>query len=295
MNKLNLFLGAATLLLVSVQVNAELISNGGFEEPSGIGTYIHRNGGQLTGWTLFSTYRGTVHFDTDYAPVSEGSQAVQIEVPGDWISQSFATVVGQEYSVSFDLSAFGEYGGYTGCNPYCDSLLGVTVGSASEVFTGSSETYVMHNLLFTAISSASTLKFENLYYGDSWGNYPHLDNVSVTPFPTPVTIDIKPGSDPNAVNPKSKGVIPVAVLGSTDFDATQVDFTTVTFGPDGASPVHDGHVEDVNDDGFPDMVFHFKTQETGIVCGDTEATLNGEIFDGTPFTGTDAVKTVGCE
>jgi PKD repeat protein len=111
---------------------------------------------------------------------------------------------------------------------------------------------------------------------------------------TPITIDIKPGSDPNAVNPRSKGVIPVAILGSIDSDVTQIDSSTVTFGLDGASPAHDGHVEDVNDDGYMDMMFHFKTQESGIVCGDTEATLTGETFDGTPITGTDTVKTVGC-
>ena len=112
---------------------------------------------------------------------------------------------------------------------------------------------------------------------------------------TSVVIDIKPGSDPNPVNPRSKEVIPVAVLGSTVFDATQIDYSTVKFGPDEALSVHDGHVEDVNDDGYPDMVLHFNTQETGIVCGDTEATLTGATFGGIQFTGTDAVKTVGCK
>jgi hypothetical protein len=87
----------------------------------------------------------------------------------------------------------------------------------------------------------------------------------------------------------------LAILGSIDFDATQVDFSTVTFGRDGASPVHDGHVEDVNVDGFMDMEFHFKTQETGIVCGDTEVILMGETFCGIQFTGTDTVKTVECK
>jgi len=111
---------------------------------------------------------------------------------------------------------------------------------------------------------------------------------------TPITIDIKPGSDPNAVNPRSKGVIPVAILGSMDIDITQVDFSSVTFGINGASPTHDGHVEDVNDDGYMDMMFHFKNQESGFVCGDTEAILIGETFDGTPITGTDTIKTVGC-
>jgi hypothetical protein len=32
-----------------------------------------------------------------------------------------------------------------------------------------------------------------------------------------------------------------------------------------------------------------------IACGDTEATLTGETFDGSPITGIDAVKTVGCK
>ena len=39
--------------------------------------------------------------------------------------------------------------------------------------------------------------------------------------------------------------------------------------------------------------------ETGIACGDAEATLMGETFFGEDppfqFTGTDTVKTVGCE
>jgi hypothetical protein len=192
MGKIKLFLGASVLLIVSMQANASLIVNGGFEEPFGIGTYEHRNGGELTGWTLFSTYKGTVHFDTDYAPVSEGSQAVQIEVPGDWISQSFATVIGQQYQVSFDLSAYPVYGGrnlgYAPCNPFCLSVLGVTAGSASGVFGGISVAYLTHALLFTADSITSTVKFKNLYDGDSWGNYPHLDNVSVSAVPVPAAI-----------------------------------------------------------------------------------------------------------
>ncbi len=105
---------------------------------------------------------------------------------------------------------------------------------------------------------------------------------------------LDPSSDPDAINPNSKDVIAVAVLGSVNFDATQVDFSTTQFGPDKASPVHDGHVEDVNDDDFFDMVFHFNTQDTGISCGDTEARLSGETFGGDTFTGTNSVRTAGC-
>ncbi len=110
-----------------------------------------------------------------------------------------------------------------------------------------------------------------------------------------IDIDIKPGINPNGVNPRSKGVIPVAVLGSADFDAGQADPASVAFGPNGASVAHNGHVEDVNNDDFPDMTFHFRSRDTGIACGDTDATLTGAIFAGARFTGTDAVKTAGCK
>jgi hypothetical protein len=126
---------------------------------------------------------------------------------------------------------------------------------------------------------------------ESWG----LDNVAVSVELRDVAIDIKPGSDPNSINPSSKGVIPVAILGTDSFDATQVKALSVEFGPDGAKETHgQGHVEDVDGNDVPDMVLHFKTQETGIACGEDEATLTGETFDGQSFTGTDSIKTVGC-
>ncbi len=119
--------------------------------------------------------------------------------------------------------------------------------------------------------------------------------VSAVPAPTTVSIDIKPGKEINKINlRKKRKLIPVAVLGSIEFDATQVDFSTVTFGPGDASPVHQGHVKDVNGDGFMDMKFHFKTKLIGIECGDTEASLAGETFSGESITGTDSLKTVKC-
>ena len=117
--------------------------------------------------------------------------------------------------------------------------------------------------------------------------------ATVTPVYAPgVVIDIKPGGEPNSINPDGKGVIPVAILGSDTFDVTQIDVSTLDF--EGAAPTHNagGHLVDVNDDGFLDLVSHYRTQETGITEGQTEACLTGETLDGTPFEGCDDITTV---
>ena len=114
---------------------------------------------------------------------------------------------------------------------------------------------------------------------------PVLAQLTIT-----LEIDIKPGSDPNSINTKSMGLVPVAILGSDAFDVTEVDVITLEFGPAGATPAHDGHFEDVNGDGFTDLVSHYVQKETGLSSGDPEACITGETLDGTPIGGCDSVR-----
>jgi hypothetical protein len=111
-----------------------------------------------------------------------------------------------------------------------------------------------------------------------------------------ITIDIKPGSDPNSVNPDAGGFLAVGILTTSialgdaaDFYALDVDPSTLTFGPAGAAIARTAKVKDVDGDGDNDLILHFGISETGITCGDTEATLTGETFSGDAFEGTDSL------
>jgi len=107
-------------------------------------------------------------------------------------------------------------------------------------------------------------------------------------------IDIKPGSDRNSINLFSSGVLPVAILGTDSFDVAEVDATTLAFGPDEAAPDHElgPHFDDVNDDGFTDLVSHYRTQAAGIAFNAVEACLTGQTVDGTLFEGCDDVRVI---
>ena len=106
-------------------------------------------------------------------------------------------------------------------------------------------------------------------------------------------IDIKPGSDPNYFNINGHGVIPVAVLGSDTFDVTLIDPSSLRFGGlDVRVRGNKGEVcglEDTSGDGLLDLVCQFEDDSGNWEPGDGEATLTGELFDGTVFEGSDSI------
>jgi hypothetical protein len=69
--------------------------------------------------------------------------------------------------------------------------------------------------------------------GVSYGDQTVTIDVPCPPSEIPVYVDIKPGSCPNPLNKKSKGVLPVAVLGTEDFDVTTIDPDTILLSREG--------------------------------------------------------------
>ncbi len=117
-----------------------------------------------------------------------------------------------------------------------------------------------------------------------------------------IKIDIKPGSNPNAVNIHAPGVVPVAILTTDTFDAHWVIPESVRFA--GAAPVRwtyedalvsplypDGPVPP--SDGDIDLILFFDRTELNLSPDATTATLTGTLINGETFSATDSIKIPG--
>ncbi len=139
------------------------------------------------------------------------------------------------------------------------------------------------------------------------------------------SLDIKPGSCPNSFNRNSNGVLPVALVGTDDFDVTEVDLASIllvrTDGLGGSIAPHEGppgphsEFEDVatpfegeeqcdcdelGGDGILDLSMKFKSANLvaaleldDLKAGDfVSLTLTGNLLDGTPFEAADCIRIV---
>ena len=138
-------------------------------------------------------------------------------------------------------------------------------------------------------------------------------------------LDIKPGSCPNPLNRRSKGVLPTALVGTPDFPVDEVDQSTLLLSrADGiggfVSPLDGYHApgivfddvatpfegepcdcHDLDGDGIVDLVMKFDVPELVemLELGDlpvhtfVELRVSGQLLDGTMFEAFDCVRLVG--
>lgn len=107
---------------------------------------------------------------------------------------------------------------------------------------------------------------------------------------------MKPGNDKRSpLNPRAKGVVPVAILSGKDFNAMDVDTASLTFGHSGdefSLERCNKFGRDANHDGKKDLVCHFSNRAAGFVKGDLEAVLKGKLNTGTLIEGRGLLKVV---
>jgi hypothetical protein len=132
----------------------------------------------------------------------------------------------------------------------------------------------------------------------AWDNFAIQgdDSGEVPPPPGQITLDmdIKPDSDTNPVNLKTKGLLTVAILSGGGFDApTRIDASTVVFGPNWIAPAHGGHTGDLDGDGDLDVLFHFSVEDAGLNADEPVVCLAGLDHDGVAMIGCDEITIVG--
>ena len=99
-------------------------------------------------------------------------------------------------------------------------------------------------------------------------------------------VDVKPDSDTNPVNCKSKGVVPFAIM-MDQVGLEAIDLSSLTLNGQSVTEKHNKvHLEDIDGDGVVDYgVIHIPTQQvceaTGDGIGSVEVTLAGNNFEGT--------------
>lgn len=176
-----------------------------------------------------------------------------------------------------------------------NDMSGVTMTHA--VFASSDSNYVCNNVLNPAAnwvvsdgsnppSTGNTFPGGSAFAGNAW-------------CARQIRIDLRPNQADNKVNTNSKQLVPLAILGSVDFNpCTEVDIASITV--HGATPVGTRFdCGDVDGDGFDDFTVYFRardfTKPTAAECADPAATvtLDGYLLTGEPITGDDFVDWIG--
>lgn len=176
--------------------------------------------------------------------------------------------------------------------------------------------YINSTTKYVALQWSMDVDHANEIQGDSimfdigfYGEQSRHNNCSVTPTPEPtlppqetetptptptdtpkkkVKIDVKNMSDPNCINLKNNGNVPVAVFGNASFNVSHINVSTVRFANASAKSIGGG-MEDLNNDSWMDVVYHFDTQDLNLTYNSTDAKLTGELNDGTKFYGNDTI------
>jgi hypothetical protein len=121
-----------------------------------------------------------------------------------------------------------------------------------------------------------------------------LDNIVIDTGRWDVEIDVLPGDEANMVYPNKSGKLPIAILSSAEFDATQVYVPGLKINQQENVAELVG-VENVDGLYGPDLVTQFGVQRSAIFCDDTEVSITGYTNSGESISGVGAIDATQCE
>jgi hypothetical protein len=200
-------LAAGCFVILAGYAQANLLTNGSFENTGGTFTgdvnkvqILASGSSTIPGWTTTNgTFTAWLENGNPYnIPAADGSFFLDLTGYADavtfgGVTQSFATTVGTNYTLTFDLGHGGNSGAFGG-----PVSVNVSVGGAPTTFTSASGTpnpavWELETYNFTATSSTTVLSI--IGHSTAGGQYIGLDNAdveiaAVTAVPEPATFGI---------------------------------------------------------------------------------------------------------
>ena len=209
-------------LIWAGHAQANLLTNGSFENPNN--TFVPdvnhtmslaSGSTAIPGWTTTNgTFTAWIQNGNPWnIPASDGSFFLDFTGYGDTgtyggVTQSFATTIGAQYTLTFDLGYGGNSGFFAG-----PASVNVSVGGAATTFTSGSGTpnpavWSHETYNFTATSTTTLLSI--IGHSTAGGEYIGLDNA-----------DVELGTVSSIPEPATFGFVGVALLGLTTFKLRQ--------------------------------------------------------------------------
>jgi hypothetical protein len=197
---------AAMVLLLASAARADLVTNGSFETgtnpPTGDGDTQAIGTSNITGWTVVANDGTTVDNGKNVLWINNGSYGLSTpfgtyfldltgttdSTPYDGVTQSIATVSGQQYVLTFDLGVSTNGGPFSGT-----ISVDADINSSPTLFTDNGTTGTLtsdntlwtdESLTFTATSTSTAIAI--IGETDTAGEFIGLDNVSVNLAPPSV-------------------------------------------------------------------------------------------------------------
>lgn len=178
-----LIIAAIAAIALPAAANAQAFQNGGFEAGTNPGSFTTVNAGSsnVTGWTVGGA---GIDYIGSYWAAGEGDRSIDLSgnAAGS-IAQTFDTIVGQAYAVTFLLA-----GNPDGAPTVKTAAVGAT-GNATASYTvdstgatRASMGWTSHTYNFVATGTSTTLNFASL---DNSPYGPALDSVSIAAVPEP--------------------------------------------------------------------------------------------------------------
>ena len=108
-----------------------------------------------------------------------------------------------------------------------------------------------------------------------------------------MVVDPKGRNDSKCLKINGRGMLPITINGSDDFNVNDLDIETLSFNGLEIHLKGNGDpfcsISDWNEDGHDDLTCHFDDDLGNWIPGGGFATLTGDLLDGTPFSGTNSI------